>query len=169
MICKNCGKKEATTHIKTNINGKIQELDLCSECALNLGYTTMGMGGLGFDSLLGSFFGESLGGQTVGGIEKRCPVCGVSFSDIARTGRVGCDKCYDVFFEQLLPSIQRMHGKTQHSGKLPSSAGSKAKAINKLDSLKRQLSDAIEKQEFEKAAGIRDEIKELEKEVGEND
>ena len=38
MLCQNCGKNPATTHIKTIVNGKLTEYDLCSECAREMGY-----------------------------------------------------------------------------------------------------------------------------------
>ena len=48
-----------------------------------------------------------------------CPVCGASLSDISDTGKVGCADCYKTFLNQLMPSIQRMHGNTHHIGKIP--------------------------------------------------
>ena len=102
-------------------------------------------------------FGEAAHPQAIptGGDQVRCSGCGSTFQDIAATGRAGCAKCYDTFYDQLLPSLQRLHGKTRHAGKLPASAGIEAKS----------LSLAIEKQEFEKAAALRDEIKALEQEL----
>ena len=67
----------------------------------------------------------------------------------------------------MLPSLQRIHGKTNHTGKLPRSAGIQAKQRNELDRLREDLAKAIEAQEYEKAAQIRDNIRELEKKEGE--
>lgn len=82
--------------------------------------------------------------------------------DIAKTGKVGCAQCYETFFDDLLPSIRRIHGNTRHTGKLAGSAGKELRVVNELEQARQELHDAIEKQEFEKAAKLRDRIKELE-------
>ena len=100
----------------------------------------------------------------------RCPKCGTAFSDIVREGKVGCAECYRTFYDKLLPSIQRIHGKIKHSGKTSQSVPAEVKIETKeekVEKLKAEMNDAVTKQEFEKAAKIRDEIKALE-EGGEN-
>ncbi len=197
MKCQNCGKKEANTHFRQNVNGQTTELWLCSDCAEQLGIGGMfssfgsfgsfgslgGFGGFGgFDSLLGSMFGGK--GTSLGIKEaKKCPACGATFSDIAESGRVGCADCYDSFAEQLAPSIIRTHGRVSHVGKHPSGAVSSEKAdsakakpnvkqndsaaaVNekqtKIAELKAQLKKAIETEQYEEAARLRDIIKQLE-------
>lgn len=164
MLCDQCGQKPATTHVKTNINGVTHAYHLCEECAAKMGYhTAAGLGGgFGLNDLFGSFFGESLAAHPRAAQTVRCPGCGASFDDIARSGRVGCAKCYETFLDQLLPSLQRMHGKSRHAGKAPSGATAEAKRESRLESLKRQLAAAVDAQEYEKAAGLRDEIRQLE-------
>lgn len=161
MLCENCGKYAATTHIKTNINGQVIQKHLCSVCASKSGYNQS----FGLDSLFGSFFGESLKAQPLADTRKRCEGCNITFDEIVKRGKVGCDKCYDTFLEQLIPSLQRMHGKAKHIGKKPLA---KAKIIeqkaqqNELENLKATLEECIKNQEFEQAAVVRDKIKELE-------
>lgn len=161
MLCQSCGKRQATTHIKTILNGELKEYDLCSECANKMGYGSF-FGNMGFDlnKLFGSFM-DSFPSAAL--TAKRCQCCGSSFEDIAKSGKVGCANCYDVFYEELLPSIQRIHGRTSHIGKLAHSAGTQVKIKNELSRLKAELQKAINEQEFEKAAEIRDSIRELEK------
>ena len=90
MLCQNCGKNEATTHIKQIVNGDMAESHLCAECAKNLGYSDMLSGfGLDLSEFLGGFLGDMMPALTRGNSE-RCPKCGTSFSDIVRSGRVGC-------------------------------------------------------------------------------
>ena len=167
MLCEHCGKNLANTHVKRVINGKVYEAMLCPECAAKMGFGSL-TGTLNLGSLLGSTFTEAfkdamlpMGDQIV------CPECGATFSDIAQDGKVGCAKCYDIFYDRLLPSLQRIHGKTNHTGKLPRSAGIQAKQRNELDKLREDLAKDIEAQEYEKAAQIRDNIRELEKKEGE--
>ena len=171
MLCEQCGQKQATTHVKTNINGVVESHHLCSECAAKMGYHPMAgfASGFGLNDLFGSFFGESLAAHPRSADALRCPGCGASFDDIARTGKVGCAKCYDTFLDQLLPSLQRMHGKSKHAGKAPSGAPAAAKLENRLETLKRKLSEAVDAQEYEKAAALRDEIKSLEGQANDHD
>ncbi len=162
MLCSMCGKKPATTHIKSTVNGVTEQHYLCSDCAR--AYSAQNSMSLG--SLIGSFFGETLKAQSLGDTRKRCPECGICFDQIAESGKVGCDKCYETFLDQLLPSLQRMHGRSRHAGKAPASAADAPTqtAEDKLSSLKAQLEQAISEQNFEQAAILRDEIKNIESE-----
>lgn len=168
MLCQNCGKYEATTHVKRIVNGEAAEAHLCSDCARAMGYTDV-FGGFGnvFGDLLGSFFGEptsALSARTV-----KCDKCGSTFNDIIESGKIGCAECYSTFYEKLLPSLQRIHGKTKHEGKVPNKISvSENNTENKLLSLEQELKTAVEEQNYEKAAILRDKIKEL-KENGANE
>lgn len=169
MLCQSCGKNQANTHIKRIINGKLTEYKLCEQCAAKLGYSNIFDGfGFDFNSLLGSFF-ENDKQQILNLSNKRCEFCGSSFDDISNSGKVGCAKCYDVFLDQLMPSIKRIHGNTKHAGKFASDSGKENILLNKIKSLREQMKIAISKQEFEKAAEIRDEIKKLNSKENYND
>lgn len=166
MKCQKCGANNANTHIKTIVNGEFKEYDLCSECAKQMGYTNV-FGDIEneFSNFLGSFFGNVLPARTQA---TRCEFCGSSYSDIAKSGHVGCANCYNVFGEQLLPSIRRMHGNTAHCGK--NSGRSEKQSVKpqeetkeqKLARLKSELDKAVQEQNFEHAAELRDKIKEME-------
>lgn len=160
MLCQSCEKRQATTHIKTIVNGELKEYKLCPECAEKLGYGSF-WGGFGLD--LDKFFGSFMGSPSSGKNTKRCQECGSSFEDIAKSGKVGCAKCYEIFSDELLPSIRRIHGRTSHTGKLARSAGTEAKVKNQISKYRDELNNAIKSQEFEKAAELRDRIRELEK------
>lgn len=165
MLCQNCGKNEATTHIKQIINGDMAESHLCSECASHLGYSDMFSGfGLNLSELFGGFLGDTKPSIS-SGKTPRCPKCGSSFDEIVHSGKVGCADCYRTFYDRLLPSIQRIHGKIKHSGKTAVSSPVQPKietTAEKIEKLKAAMNDAVSKQEFETAAKIRDEIKALE-------
>lgn len=165
MLCQNCGKNEATTHIKQIINGDMAESHLCSDCASHLGYSDVFSGfGLNLSGLFGGLLGDMMPSISAGK-SPRCPKCGTSFEEIVRSGKVGCADCYRTFYDKLLPSIQRIHGKIKHSGKVTNSAPVESKeetAEEKIEKLKIAMNEAVAKQEFETAAKIRDEIKALE-------
>ena len=103
MKCQKCNANNATTHIKTVINGELREYDLCSECAQKMGYTSL-FGGMesDFSNFLGSFFGNVLPARTQA---TRCEFCGSSYSEIAKSGHVGCAKCYEIIADQLAANI----------------------------------------------------------------
>ena len=157
MLCDKCGQRTATTHIKTSINGIVEVHHLCPDCAKE----HSGGSSVMLDSLIGSFFGESLKSQPITDNRKRCDGCGMCFDEIAQSGKVGCDKCYETFLEQLLPSLQRMHGRSRHAGKVPNRIVIEESTEDKIAELNNQMQKAIETQDFELAAKLRDQIKEL--------
>ncbi len=167
MFCQNCGKNEATTHIRQVVNGDTTQMHLCTECAQHLGYGDMFSGfGLNLDDFFGGFLGDTVQ-KLASPTEQRCDKCGNTFGDIVRSGKVGCSRCYETFYDKLLPSIQRIHGRIKHNGKQAPAVEAVAQPVvevkeDPVEKLKRDLADAIEKQEFEQAAVIRDKIKELE-------
>lgn len=169
MLCQNCSKNVANTQVKSMINGEYKEYMLCSDCAKKLGYMgTFGSFESGIDNFFGSLFGQIESNEPKIGLE-RCNVCGASFDEIVKTGKVGCASCYQNFYEKLKPSIQRIHGNTHHIGKLSRSVGSEVRLKNEIDNLKKELNLAIKNQEFEEAAKLRDKIKELENRGDNND
>lgn len=160
MICESCGKNPATTHIKTIINGELTEYSLCAECAQNLGYGNL-MTDLGrnFSSLFGGFFRDD-DGEEDGAL--RCGCCGSTFESIARSGKVGCAQCYQTFASRLQPLIQQIHGNTRHRGKVPGGDLPLPRQQSQLAVMRRELRDAIDTENFEHAAQLRDRIRLLE-------
>ena len=158
MLCQRCGKNPATTHIRTSINGVQQEAMLCSECAAKEEWS--GLSSLFTGGLLGSLLKNDLSGTTAAGAV-RCTRCGISFEEIARSGKVGCADCYKQFRDKLTPTVERLHGKADHVGKTPRRQPVQ-KQKSQLEQLKEQLANAVEAQEFELAAQLRDRIREME-------
>lgn len=165
MICQACGKNTATTHIKTTVNGRLTELHLCPDCAREHGCTHL-FDDWGFGSLMSGLMGAAPQRQV-----QRCPSCGQSFEEISRSGKIGCAECYRTFRSQLLPMIRRVHGTARHKGKVPGGSALQVVDTNKqmvavettrLDEKRRLLQKAVEAQDFEQAAVLRDEIKDLE-------
>ncbi len=95
----------------------------------------------------------------------QCPRCGMLFSAFKETGRLGCAECYSAFQFQLRPLLRRIHGDTRHRGKVPARDGEGASRFRQIHRLHDELQRAIEREEFEHAAGIRDEIQRLEAEL----
>jgi protein arginine kinase activator len=187
MLCQQCQKRIANVHYTQIINGKKVELYLCEQCMNEKGQLGIGLQ-LNFGDFLWGL--HSLGGnisfqQLDRPEEVRCPVCNMSFSEFSKTGRLGCSNCYKVFRNELNPILRRIHGTIEHKGKVPGKGvrGTPEKienaistqasvkneeavkpeaSCNELERLKNELSEAIKREEYEKAAVLRDKIKELE-------
>lgn len=165
MLCDVCKEKKATTYYKQIINGQVTESHLCSECAAEKGYSNIFSDfSKEFDNLFGSFNSMFKSPYRISAPEERCSVCGSTISDISRTGRLGCSECYKTFGQRILPAIKRIHGNTTHCGKVPGNKGTQIRLKTNLEILRDKLNEAIQKQEFEEAAKLRDEIIALEKE-----
>jgi protein arginine kinase activator len=174
MLCQKCNQNEATFHLRQNINGNIKEIHLCPNCAQELGYDSVFSGfeefnpfremDMNVQSFLGSLFSQELPARRNPAVHK-CSFCSTTFEDFMQNAMVGCANCYREFYNDMLPYIQRIHGKTRHVGKIPASAGKTLKLQRELTQLKKELNEAVTAQEYEKAATLRDQIKEIEKKV----
>ncbi|MGE5614293.1 MAG: UvrB/UvrC motif-containing protein [Bacillota bacterium] len=178
MLCQQCQKREANVHFTQVINGEKVEMYLCEQCAAEKGKFTFNPQ-LNLVNFLWGFpgFGGSTGFSQVPK-EIRCEVCNMSFDDFRKTGKLGCANCYRIFRNNLNPILRRLHGNTEHTGKAPSkvSAGSKEKPRIKIipprqedtdreeeiNKLKSELEAAISSEQYERAAELRDKIRDLE-------
>ena len=171
MLCDICAKAQATVHLTEIIDDKMTELHLCEECAQKKGAQMESHFGLA-DLLAGL---ADLGGQfatTKKETKIKCARCGLTYEDFKKVGRLGCGECYTAFKEGLLPLLKRIHGSTQHYGKSPKKLAKLPKVLKSpkaakekkegLPELKDRLQQAIQKEEFEEAAKLRDMIREME-------
>lgn len=160
MICPRCLKREASVHISRNINGKKEEFTVCDQCAKEMGF--FGNSDLLFNisDFMSGFMGKGISPALSD--EKICPSCGMSISELAKTSKLGCSKCYEFFDSYLEPVMKRIHGNTRHVGKLPENADETFKKERQLSSLKEELKAAVSREDYEKAAQLRDKIKEME-------
>ena len=179
MLCQNCGKNEATMYFRQTINGQTKEMHLCPDCAnqLDIQNTFAQNFQSAFAEPLGSwfdndpffshpfqsFFGAPFTQTAQIGSGRRCPTCGMTESELQRTGRVGCADCYKTFEDILTPYIRKLQGATAHVGQAPKTAENPAQPVeNPVDSLKAKLSEAVKQENYEEAARLRDEIRRLE-------
>lgn len=163
MQCDICGKNESTVHLTEIINNEVTKLHLCEACAKQKAYEMEEHFGLA--ELLGGLadFGVEI---ESGGMSKlKCKSCGFSYMDFKKAGRLGCGECYEAFSKNLTPLLKRIHGSDQHYGKAPSKAKKMVKVRDDIQTLKSRLQKAIHMEEFEEAAELRDQIKELEKKM----
>ena len=174
MICSKCQKRLATIHYVQEINGYKQELFLCGECASESATLDTGTN---FPIVLNDLLNNLLVIPTQSMRErqskeqslKKCSFCGADMRLIAKTGKLGCANCYDVFKPELSSLIQKIHGKASHTGKTPFNSGKlespaiekqeEPSQVSEIDRLKQELQNAIQTEEYEKAAKLRDMIR----------
>ena len=145
-------------HLTQIVGDKMQKLDMCEDCAKAKGIndpTSFAMA----DLMLG--LGASQEIEQAVGLELKCPRCGFSQADFKKTGRLGCPECYKTFAEGLAGLLKTMHKGTRHVGKSPEALRQTREKADRLKSLQKKLNKAIETEDFEQAAQLRDQIKAL--------
>ena len=166
MLCQICGKNPASVHFTEIHDNTMSEIHVCERCAEEKGMHTPAqkhqfdiadlLAGM-VDSMTHSE--EERVGHVV------CPRCGLQYSSFKETGRLGCGECYQAFQSQLKPLLRRIHGDTRHRGKAPVRGGAGGTAWRAVQRLHDELQRAVEREEFERAAQIRDDIRKLESEA----
>ena len=169
MLCQSCGKRNATTHIKNIVNGEMTEYYLCGECASRIGYGDLANGfSMSIHDMLSAVLKRDEPIEKSRNAEVACEVCGCTFAEIVRSGKIGCSECYEKFRDRLRPSIQRIHGNSRHVGRVPFSASLRAQLDEQIDEARKQLKQAIEEENFEEAVRLRDRIRAAEEEKRKN-
>lgn len=162
---KKCDKcdRPATIHLTEIVNGQKMEKHLCEDCAEAEGITIKA--NIPISQLLEDFVLQTVGeGESEGtpSAPLTCEVCGMTFSEFREKGQLGCPNDYEAFSEQLLPMLARAQdGNTQHVGKTPRRAGSAQQKQMAILRLRSQLKNAIASEQYERAAQLRDQIKQL--------
>lgn len=180
MLCEECQEREATVHYTEVVNGQRTEYHLCEQCAREKGELEFSLGfdpGFSIHNLLAGLLDMGNPSLQVGkktSQDRQCPTCGMSYAQFSQTGRLGCGDCYTAFQRQLEPLLRRIQGTSSHSGKVPGRQGGKLKLEREIGRLTLEQERAVEQEEFEKAAELRDQLKELrrrllEEQEGNND
>jgi len=167
MDCEKCKERPASVHLTKIINNEKTSINLCEKCAGTYhNFSPLGVN-LSIHKLLTSFLNQTEGGQVLGfrRPEKECPQCGLTLSQFSHFGKLGCSECYPTFNEDIRPLLRKIHGSNCHQGKVPERTGQPFRVKRDIGKLKSDLQSLILREEFEKAAIVRDEIKELEKKL----
>ena len=159
MLCCVCKEKEATVHLTQIAGDKVQKVDLCEECAKQKGVNDPSGFSLA-DLLLGLGAAPEVE-QPADGAVLKCSKCGMTQADFKKTGRLGCAECYVTFADGLEGLLKTMHKGTNHAGKVPQALRQIRDLSERLKNLQKKLNKAVAEEDFEGAAGLRDEIKQL--------
>ena len=160
MVCELCHTNHATIHITEIVNTQKRELHLCDDCARQKGV----------QSKFHTSVAELMGGMAEAKPTKaqkamealKCINCGMNFTDLRNKMRLGCANDLDVFKEWLVPFVEKVHGSSQHVGKVPRNADANQRRESELLKLKKDLDEAVRKEDFEQAARLRDKLRSLE-------
>ncbi len=159
MMCEQCGKNPATMHLTQIINGEKTEKHLCVQCAQEQNGALAQVFDIG--QLLAGFIQD---GAQISQRMPACPKCGMDLRTFRQGGLLGCMECYKTFQGQLEPLLTRVHGHVRHVGKIPKRIGGAMTRQREIDKLQSELRRAIAAEEFEKAAELRDRVREIERE-----
>ena len=166
MNCDNCGD-DHIVHIKLKIDGEDYWVHWDEAEAKASGFHSI------FDNepfplndIIASALEQDLPAKFDSENNPQCPNCGLSFLELLKVGRIGCAQCYAAFGEQMEILLEKLHGSTGHVGYKPVNnpqvSEKTVKCLSKKDNLKIELNKAIETENYEQAARLRDKLKKLE-------
>jgi protein arginine kinase activator len=160
MLCESCGAKDASIHYTQIDKNQMHTFHLCEACAAAKGLQPgVNVGNFPLTDFLAQMSRAGAESATAAA----CAFCGLTLDDFKRTGRLGCSHCYVTFGSHLAGLLRRLHGGTQHIGKvyLPPNPSESAQK-ERLAGLRRKLDHAVQSEDFERAAQLRDQIRSLE-------
>ena len=161
MKCQHC-PNPATVHLTKIVNKQKQELHLCQACAEKHAAPAAE---LSLSAILQSLIGQHVSAVSEELSRLNCPTCGIKYMEFRSDGRLGCPADYEVFRAGLLPILQRIHRATRHVGKVPTRRGGTGVPVKRqvdVARLRKELGRAVEAEDYERAAKLRDQIKQAE-------
>jgi len=164
MKCQICNKTQATIHLTEISDGVRTEIHVCEHCAAEQGIAVKSQ--IPIKELLSSLLAVQPTDEDLFGTSEKqlsCPHCGFTLEQFRKDAVLGCPYDYEIFEKSLLPLIKKAHdGKTTHCGKIPSRVPKNAKKQIELVNLRQQLNEAVQREDYEQAAKLRDKINQLE-------
>jgi protein arginine kinase activator len=171
MICENCNQRPSKVTVTQVQNGEQVQRHFCEVCAQKLHpfHTDFQQDPLSLHQLLSNWFGVQENAQ----VQQRplpkpqaCHSCGWTFRQFLNQGKFGCATCYESFHEQLPSVFKRLHnGNVKHVGKAPGAFGQTLQIKKQIETIRIQMKSAIEDENFEEAARLRDEARSLEEQL----
>jgi protein arginine kinase activator len=161
MLCDNCKDRDAVVHLTSIVDNAVTQVHLCERCAAEKGVeTTVALPTTPLGALIKAAQ-QQLPGPVRDGTA--CTVCGLTLREFRASGRLGCPACYGAFDQPLRDLLKRVHGDHTHAGRryeppLPEGA----QRQNSLLELRAALKRAIDAEQIEQAASLRDQIRGLE-------
>jgi protein arginine kinase activator len=176
MICDFCKKNKATIHLIRVQNDNVEKVNICAECAGDFSFFSEEDFYKDLTKILYKIFKADEGQpnsmrelKNLTNLEirknKSCSFCGMDLKSIKKLGKMGCPNCYSEFKNILLPIIKAIHENIEHRGKIPENTTGQVRLEKSIRDLRNRLKREIFVENFEEAARIRDEIRQLEKNI----
>jgi protein arginine kinase activator len=156
QLCDHCGKRRATWHLTDFVDGKPVQKHLCDEC-----YGAQEDKGPAASDVFAHLIAAVVPELKEMAL-RECPTCGMNYLEFRHTMRLGCPDDYEAFDKPLEQLLKAIHGSARHGGKVPVAADREEAVRHRIRSLRRRQQAAIEAEDYELAAELRDRIRELE-------
>jgi protein arginine kinase activator len=162
MLCENCRENDAVVNLTTINNNVVTQQHLCEKCAAAKGVETSGT--LSKHPLLGEILNEVQKASLGAGDDARaCHFCGATTRDFRATGRLGCARCYTAFEKHLRELLRKLHGNSRHVGRTYEPPTPELlDRVGSVAQLRERLRRAIDTEQFELAAELRDRLRGVE-------
>ncbi len=165
--CMSCKQHLASVKLTKIVQGNVEEVYLCQECAAKQSpyqkKLLNPLAGMTLDAILAGILGQQEeAGAKPGSVELQCSTCGLPFDSYRGTLILGCSGCYESFEKHLLSDLRKFHGSTVHRGRVPDGGATVLLARRNPEELKRRMQEAVKAEDYELAARLRDEMRELE-------
>ena len=159
MLCENAAESSHCRFVKVE-NGHKTEVNLCQSCAQ--GYSSGFAAGFNIKTSWRTLDAQ-VWGKVAPPDQRRCPTCGSSLGDIQKRAQLGCSDCYTIFQPEIDGILRRIHSTNQHVGKIPVTGYTKFRIQREIEDKRRELEECVRAERFEKAAELRDQVRELER------
>ena len=170
MLCENCKTNTATVHMQGFVNGVKTELHLCQECSFNMVNMEMP---ISMENIIKGILEsvQSMGHVNLGHPASRpvvrkasspCKVCALSYEQFKAKGKLGCEACYQAFPTEIVALFKNVQGSAHHEGKFPNRSGKEIRHQREVGKLRANLKKAVDDENYEEAARLRDQIRNLE-------
>lgn len=162
MLCPECNKREATVHLTQIVNNEKMVISMCKECAAQKGFhSPLDNVPFPLSEILQGLISQQYPPGKEAMPELECTKCSLTFDGFVRQGRFGCGECYNAFRPRLETIMRKIHGSSLHNGKLPSSGSHELVPVKEEERLEREIKKAIDGEEYERAADLRDKLSAL--------
>jgi protein arginine kinase activator len=156
---------EATVHLTEIREGKKHEMHLCERCAAEKGLP--GKAHFSISELLAGIASQAQAQAQKArkGKDVTCMSCGMALSQFQSSGRFGCAECYTAFKDDVQALVEKIHDASQHVGKVPRRVSAEVSMQKDIRQIQVELKRAIRKEDYEKAAALRDQIRQMEEKL----
>ena len=160
--CSSCKQNQASVKLTKLIKGTVEEIYLCQECAARQSPYQKKLTPPQLDEILAGILGQAKGEGAAKVSDLTCATCGLPYGSYRETLLLGCSDCYESFEKQLTADLRKFHGSTVHRGRVPNDVSAQFTMQRSPQEIKKRLTDAVKAEDFELAAKLRDELRDLE-------